>query len=87
MVEEAEALLVKLVNATEEENEVEKAGVAPWYYEELAKIYRKEKDYAKEVSILKRFAKQRHGRGVKPEKLIKRLEKAKTLLKNTKSQR
>jgi hypothetical protein len=59
---------------------VEKLGVAPWYYEELAKVYRKNKNYVQEVSILERFAKQKHGVGVKPKKLLERLEKAKLLL-------
>jgi hypothetical protein len=77
---EAEQLLLELVEATEEENRVDKLGVAPWYYEELAKLYRKNKEYAKEVSILERYSAQRHAKGVKPKKLIERLEKAKELL-------
>lgn len=55
---EAEKLLLELVEATEQVSKVDGLGVAPWYYEELAKIYRKKKYYAKEVSILKRFAKR-----------------------------
>lgn len=84
LLEKAEALLIQLVHATEEESRKEKTGVAPWYYEELAKIYRKRKDYVKEVSILERFAKQKHARGVGPQKLRERLEKARVLLKNSK---
>ena len=45
------------------------------------KIYRKRKEYKKEVKILKRFAKQKHARGVKPKKLLERLEKAAELAK------
>ena len=78
-IAEAEKLLLELVNATEKESRVENTGVAPWYYEELAKIYRKTKDYQKEVSILERFSKQKHARGVGPKKLLERLEKAKKL--------
>ena len=77
--ETAEKLLLELVKATEQENKKENLGVAPWYYGELAKIYRKWKDYDKEVGILERFAKQKHGRGVTPKKLLERLEKAKIL--------
>jgi len=77
--EELEKLLLELVDATEAENKVEKMGVAPWYYEELAKLFRKQKDYKKEVNILKRFSKQRHARGVMPKKLLVRLEKASVL--------
>lgn len=75
----AEKLLIELLFATEQEDIRERTGVAPWYYEELAKIYRRWKDYDREVAILERFAKQRHGRGVKPKKLLERLEKAKAL--------
>ena len=79
-LEDAERLLIELIAATEAQDKVDKLGVAPWYYEELAKIYRKRKDYVKEVAILQRFAKQRHAPGAKPPKLIERLEKAKALL-------
>lgn len=75
----AEMLLLSLISATEEESIVANSGVAPWYYGELAIIYRKQKEYGKEVAILERFAKQKHGRGVKPQKLIARLNKAKEL--------
>ena len=77
--ESVEKLLLELVEAVEQVDKKEKCGVAPWYYEELAKIYRKWKDYDREVAILERFAKQRHGRGVGPKKLLERLEKAKQL--------
>ena len=79
--EELESLLLELVAATEAENKVQKLGVAPWYYEELAKLYRKQKDYVKEVAILERFAKQKHAPGVKPQQLLERLEKARQLIK------
>jgi hypothetical protein len=76
---ELERLLLELVNATEAENAVDGYGVAPAYYSELAILYRKQKDYSKEVSILERFAKQKHANGVMPGKLAERLEKAKIL--------
>lgn len=79
-LDEAEKLLLELVAATEAEDKVDKCGVAPWYYEELAKIYRKRKEYAQEIAILERFASQRHAPGASPPKLIERLEKAKQLL-------
>ncbi|MEM4204616.1 MAG: hypothetical protein QXS54_11155 [Candidatus Methanomethylicaceae archaeon] len=77
---EAERLLLELVNATEAEAKADNSGVAPWYYEELAKIYRRRKDYQKEVAILERYANQKHAPGVKPAQLLKRLAKAKELL-------
>jgi hypothetical protein len=76
---ELEKLLLELIAATEAESATEGWGVAPWYYEELAKIYRKKKEYSKEVNILERFAKQRHAPGVKPPRLLERLNKAKEL--------
>jgi len=79
-LEEAEKLLLELVAATEAENAVEGFGVAPWYYEELAKVYRKQKKCAKEVAILERFTAQKHAPGSKPPKLLERLEKARQLM-------
>jgi hypothetical protein len=78
-MEEAERLLLELVEATESESISKGWGVSPWYYEELAKIYRKQKIYTKEVAILERFAKQKHAAGVKPPRLLERLKKAKEL--------
>jgi hypothetical protein len=79
-LEEAEKLLLELINATEEQDKERNLGVGPWYYEELAKIYRKSKNFTQEVFILERYARQVHGGGVKPPKLLERLEKAKLLL-------
>ena len=75
-----ENLLIELVNATESENSINGMGVAPAYYSELAILYRKQKEYSKEVSILERFAKQKHAFGVMPAKLLDRLGKAKELV-------
>ena len=55
-------------------------GVAPWYYEQLAIIYRKTGRYASEVGILERYEKQSKAPGSGPQKLAERLEKARTLL-------
>jgi hypothetical protein len=66
----AEELLLELINAIEEEAKVKNWGVAPWYYDELAKIYRKKKNYVQEVAILERFAEQKHAPGMKPAKLL-----------------
>jgi len=76
---ELENLLIELVKATEAESAASGKGVAPAYYNELAILYRKQKEYSKEVSILESFAKQRHSPGVMPAKLLKRLIKAKEL--------
>lgn len=60
-LDRVEALLPRLVAAVEEEAEGENWMVAPWYYEQLAIIYRKQKDKTKELDILKRFTSQIHG--------------------------
>jgi len=77
--DELERVLVWCVESTEVESKAEGSGVAPYYYEGLAKLYRKQKDYQAEVRILERFARQTHAPGVKPEKLLKRLQRAREL--------
>ena len=79
---ELENLLLELVKATEAECAVDGMGVAPAYYSELAILYRKQKEYSKEISILEKFAKQKHARGAMPAKLLDRLSKAKELAAN-----
>ena len=74
--EAAERLLLALVDATEAESRAKGGGVAPWYYEALAKLYRERKDYAAEVAILERFEQQPHASGVKPPQLLERLARA-----------
>lgn len=76
---ELEKMLLELVKATEAESVEKGWGVAPAYYNKLAILYRKQKEYSKEVSILERFAKQKHAPGVMPVKLLDRLNKAKEL--------
>jgi hypothetical protein len=76
----AERLLLAIVRVVETEARIRGWGVAPWYYEELAKLYRQRKDYRAEVAILQRFASQPHAPGVKPPLLLERLDKAKALL-------
>lgn len=80
--EEAERLLLDLVNAVEAENKVEKLGVAPWYYEQLAVLYRQRKDYAAEIAILERAAAQPHSKG--GPLFADRIAKAKALSQKTK---
>lgn len=74
----AEKLLLALVDATESESEKDGFGVAPWYYEQLAIVYRKCKKVDDEISILERFAKQKHAPGATPPQLLERLEKVRT---------
>jgi hypothetical protein len=56
---EAESLLLEMVEAVEAESKKMNYGVAPWYYEQLAIIYNKMKLRDKEIEILERFSKQK----------------------------
>jgi len=80
---EAIVILMQEVKDQEAEDKIRKWGVAPWAYGELAKIYRKQKDYKNEVNILKRYMRQRKGAGVMPQKLAERLDKAQALLEKS----
>lgn len=75
-VNEEERILLEMVNATEAESKAKNWGVAPWYYERLAILYKKQKKFDKEIEILERFARQKHAPGAKPLKLLARLAKA-----------
>lgn len=72
-------LLIRLVDATEKEAKKTGEGVAPWYYEKLAIIYRKEKLYKDEVAILERYERQPKAPGALAKKLADRLVKARQL--------
>lgn len=76
---EAISLLHKLVDATEKESSVSGCSVAPWYYEQLAIIYRKEKLITKEIEILERHEQQNKAFRAKPSKIQSRLVKAREI--------
>lgn len=65
------------MEATEAEAEREGGGrgVAPWYYEQLAIVYRKMKRPADELAVLERYESQPKAPGAGPAKLAKRLAK------------
>jgi len=78
----AASLLLKLVCAVEAEAAV--AGpdwcISPWYYEQLALIYRKSKDFGFEVEILERYIFQSLKTRNPPfANIAERLEKARLL--------
>lgn len=79
---EAIEILLRCVNATEAESRLAGKGwgVAPWYYEQIAILYRKQRLFDKEVEILERYANQPKAPGVGPKKLANRLIKARELL-------
>lgn len=73
--EEAEKLLIALIEVVENESRAMSWGVAPWYYEKLAILYRKQRRKYDEIAILERFASQKHAPGSKPAQLLDRLKK------------
>jgi len=77
---ELETLLLELIDAVEAEARGKSWGVAPWYYEEAAKLYRKQKDFLREIEILERYSRNQQGRGSVKAVLAERLEKARLLL-------
>ena len=52
---EAEKLLLKLIKAVEAQAQIDKLGVAPWYYNQLGIVYRKMGDKAKADAIAARY--------------------------------
>lgn len=74
-LDKAEELLLNLIDAVEAEARVERCGVAPWYYEQLATIYKRRSEPSMELAILQRFARNAHGPGVMPSKLLAHLQK------------
>lgn len=77
--EDAIKLLFRFVDATEKKAKRTGEGVAPWYYEKLAIIYRKQKLYKDEVAILERYERQPKAPGALSKKLAERLLKARQL--------
>jgi hypothetical protein len=59
--DKAAQLLLRLIDATEAENNVERSGAAPWYYKELAYIYRVRGNHAAAQAIIERFNRQPYG--------------------------
>ena len=52
-------LLLELVDAVEEQSRAENCAPAPWYYEQLAIVYRKLDRFDDEVAILRRYESRR----------------------------
>lgn len=73
--EEAVAILLDAVEAIEVESRSTGGGVAPWFYEQLAIIYRRLARPEDELSILERFEAQAKLPGATPAKLAERLAK------------
>jgi DNA polymerase-3 subunit epsilon len=74
--DDAENELLKELDRQEAQARANNWGVAPWYYEQLAIIYSKDKRYADEIAVLQRYDQQPKAAGVMPAQLKERLEKA-----------
>jgi hypothetical protein len=72
------SLLLAEIDSQERVSVEQQWGVAPWYYEQAAIIYRKLDNRGAEISILERFVAQRHAPGVGPGELLLRLQKVKS---------
>lgn len=72
-LDEAECLLLAEVEHQETHARTTGLGVAPWYYEQLAIIYRRQHRYANEKLLLERFGRQPHAPGARTTKLLERL--------------
>jgi hypothetical protein len=88
--QEADPIVDMAFTAYEDETRVgagasltEYAIIAPANYWDFAVLYRKLKDYAREVMILERFARQKHLTDGASGKNLDRLEKARRLLNGT----
>jgi hypothetical protein len=76
----AEQLLLALIATVETEARIKLSYVAPWYYEELAKLYRHRQDYAAELAVIERYKHQPHGADSPDDDVLKREAKARELL-------
>ncbi len=83
-LEEAERLLRQYIVVMESDVQINHSIPRPWFYEQLAMIYRKRKQYHLECSILEQYAQQTPLVGTMPQPLAKRLQKAKELLERQK---
>lgn len=79
-LDEAEELLLELLDAVELESKIDNV-IPPWYYFELAIVYRKQKEYEKEIETITRYLTQNFGHDYsRHQKLTTRLKKANQLL-------
>ena len=73
---DAEHELLQELDRQEARAQADGSGVSPWYYEQLAIIYAKQKRNADEVAVLQRYDRQPKAPGAMPAQLRNRLEKA-----------
>lgn len=80
---EAERMLLEECERQEAESVENNWGVAPWYYEQLAIIYRKQSRFIDEVAVLERYDRQNKAPGRMPPIMKARLERARLAVNAT----
>jgi DNA polymerase III subunit epsilon len=73
---DAETELLQELDRQEAQARANECGVAPWYYDQLAIIYAKERRFADEIEVLRRYDQQPKAPGAMPTHLKERLNKA-----------
>ena len=73
---DAETELLQELDRQETQARANGYGVAPWYYEQLAIIYAKERRFDDEIAVLRRYDQQPKAPGAMPAHLKERLNKA-----------
>lgn len=79
-LDDARSLLNDEIEHQEAESRASGAGVAPWYYEQLAIVYRKQDREGDELTVLERYDRQIKAPGAAPAALKTRLEKVRAKL-------
>lgn len=79
-LDEACRMLGEEIERQEMESKSTGLGVAPWYYEQMAIVCRKQGRHADELAVLERYDRQIKAPGVKPAELQRRLEKVRARL-------
>ncbi len=78
MYDEAEQLLLHCISLSE--SSAKTLGISPWYYEQIAEIYRIKKEFAKEVTILERYLRKEKAPGTRRGHLYEKLKDARRLV-------
>lgn len=81
-IDAAAGLLLRLLDAVEREAKVSGPDwpIAPWYFVQLAAIYRKQRAYVQEAAVLLRYVLLHEGKRERPSQdVIQKLEKAQSM--------
>jgi hypothetical protein len=70
--------LSELIEASEKQHLAQGKGVCPWYYDQLAQVYRNHQRYVEELTTLQRFSTQTHPPHPSVQVLLGRLSSARS---------